>query len=149
MARICKKCGGEVGANDFYCIHCGMPLEKEREEWKEENKQEERNLAEPLSVGAYLLVGILLLIPVVNIIVPIIWILNKNGNPNRRNLAKAWLILAVVGTVLTGILSFGLFQFFVMDHYVPYDYHFEYTFPGELIPDTQFLEDFPVELNEI
>ncbi len=144
MSRTCKKCGGPVGQEDLYCIHCGMPLEKELSR-QEREEEKEQDLAEPLSMGAYLLIGLILCIPIVNLIVPIIWILNQNSNPNRRNLAKAWLIFAVVGMVLMGLFSYGLFRFFTVTPSVPYKYHhFEYTIPGNMLS-----EDFPADLNEI
>ena len=144
MPKVCKKCGGEVKMEDRFCMHCGMPLEKEPvKESVYEEKQDEHK-AEILSVWDYLLMMILMVIPVVNIIVCILWIVGKTGNPNRRNFAKAWLILAVVGTILSGILTFGLIEFFVLDHYVSPDYQFQHTFP-----ETEFLDDFPVTLDEI
>ena len=141
MSRICKKCGGAVKMEDQFCMHCGMPLEKE-ESVREENRND--NKAEVLSMGDYLLMLILLVIPVVNFIVCILWIISGNGNPNRKNFAKAWLIIAVVGTILSGILAFGAFQFIVMDHYVDIHEHIEYRTPEE-----QFIEDFLTELNEV
>ena len=141
MSRICKKCGGAVKMEDQFCMHCGMPLEKE-ESVREENGND--NKAEVLSMGDYLLMLILLAIPVVNFIVCILWIISGNGNPNRKNFAKAWLVIAVVGTILSGILAFGAFQFIVMDHYVDIHEHIEYRTPEE-----QFIEDFLTELNEV
>ena len=141
MSRICKKCGGAVKMEDQFCMHCGMPLEKE-ETVREENRND--NKSEALSMGDYLLMLILLAIPVVNFIVCIFWIISSNGNLNRKNFAKAWLIIAVVGTILSGILAFGAFQFIVMDHYVDIHEHIEYRTPEE-----QFIEDFLTELNEV
>lgn len=140
MARTCKKCGGEVAMQDQYCMHCGTPLEKEPvyEEKQDENK------AEILSMWDYFLMLILMAIPVVNIIVCIIWIMNREGNPNRRNFAKAWLVLAVVGTILSVILTFGAVQFFVLDNYVSPNYQFHHTFP-----EGEFLQEFPIELDQI
>ncbi|MGN0135966.1 hypothetical protein [Anaerotignum sp.] len=149
MVRTCKKCGGPVGRSDLYCIHCGMPLEKEPPQ-EERYEEKEQNLAEPLSMGAYLLIGLILCIPIVNLIVPIFWIFNREENPNRRNLAKAWLIFAAAGIVLAGVFFFGLFQLIRMDSPVPYEYHhFEYTIPGEHIPEGQILEEIPIILDEI
>ena len=145
MSRVCKKCGGTVKAEDSFCMHCGMPLGKEepfKEETIKEEKKEEKG--DVLSVWDYLLMLIILAIPVVNIIVCIFWIIGKNGNPNRRNLAKAWMILAVVGTLLSGILSYGLFQFLVMDNYVDWEHHIEYS-----IPEEQFIDGFLSDLNEV
>ena len=87
---------------------------------------------------------LLLAIPVVNIIACIIWIIGSNCNPNRKNFAKAWLILTVIGTILSGILAFGLFQFIVMDHPVNIHEHIEYS-----IPEQQFIDNFLMELNEV
>ena len=145
MSRVCKKCGGAVKAEDSFCMHCGMPLEKE-EAFEEENIKDEKKeeKGDVLSVWDYLLMLIILAIPVVNIIVCIFWIIGKNGSPNRRNLAKAWMILAVVGTLLSGLLSFGMFQFLVMDNYVDWEHHIEYT-----IPEEQFIDGFLSDLNEV
>ena len=92
----------------------------------------------------YLLMLILMAIPVVNFIVCILWIISSNGNPNRRNFAKAWMIVAVVGTILSGLLAFGAFQFIVMDHPVNIHEHIEYS-----IPEEQFIDNFLTELDEV
>ena len=146
MSRTCKKCGGAVKMEDQFCMHCGMPLEKEepiREEYTKEERQND-NKAEVLSMGDYLLMLILLAIPVVNIIACILWIISSNCNPNRKNFAKAWMIITVIGTILSGILAFGAFQFIVMDHPVNIHEHIEYS-----IPEEQFINDFLTELEEI
>lgn len=145
MSKICKKCGGAVKAEDAFCMHCGMPLEKEesvRNEFAEEKRTDNR--ADVLSVGDYLLMLILAAIPIVNIVVCILWIIGKNGNPNRRNFAKAWMIIAVVGTILSGLISYGLFQFVVMDNYVDIHQKIEYS-----IPEEQFIDDFLKDLDEV
>ena len=141
MSRVCKKCGGTVKAEDQFCMHCGMPLEKE-ESVREERREE--NQAEVLSMGDYLLMLILMAIPVVNFIVCIFWIISGNSNPNKRNFAKAWLILAVIGTILSGLMAFGAVQFLVMDHPVNIHEHIEYS-----IPEKQFLDEFLTEGSEI
>lgn len=141
MSKVCKKCGGAVKAEDQFCMHCGMPLEKEepvREERREENQ------AEVLSMGDYLLMFIILAIPVVNFIVCILWIISGNNNPNKRNFAKAWMVIAVIGTILSGLLAFGAFQFLVMDHYVDIHEQIEYS-----IPEEQFMKEFLMEGSEI
>ena len=149
MERNCKKCGGTVKTEDRFCMHCGTPLEKEepvkeeaaKEEIPKEEKQDGRT--EVLTMWDYLLMLIILAIPVVNVIVCIIWIVGKNGNPNRRNFAKAWMVLAVVGTLLSGALTFGMVRF-MMDPFVKWEQHIEYTLPQE-----QFIDDFLMEQEEI
>ena len=146
MSRTCKKCGGTVKVEDQFCMHCGMPLEKEehvREHSAREEKQDDHK-AEVLTMWDYLLMLILMAIPVVNFIVCILWIISSNGNPNRRNFAKAWMIVAVVGTILSGLLAFGAFQFIVMYHPVNIHEHIEYS-----IPEEQFIDNFLTELDEV
>ncbi len=138
MSRNCQKCGGEVGAADFYCIHCGMPLERIKQEEQQEftqregvppTSQEKPELVKPLSVKDYLLLGVLLSIPVVNIILAILWAAGKDENPNRRNLARAWLIFAAVGTVISVIFVIGLARAVWLDeqNYPEYyEYYDEY-----------------------
>ncbi|PKN79046.1 MAG: hypothetical protein CVU48_06410 [Candidatus Cloacimonetes bacterium HGW-Cloacimonetes-1] len=53
-----------------------------------------------MSVGDWILTLILVSIPIVNIILIVMWIVDKNSNPNRRNLAVAILILFAIGTVI-------------------------------------------------
>lgn len=146
MSRACKNCGGTVKMEDQFCMHCGRPLEKEEmnREYSAREEKLDDNRAEVLSMGDYLLMLILLAIPVVNFIICIIWILGRNGNPNRRNFAKAWMIVAVIGTILSGLLSYGAFQFLVMDHYVDINEQIEYS-----IPEEQFINDFLTERNEV
>lgn len=61
-----------------------------------------------LSVTDWLVVNVVLLIPVVNIIMMIIWALDKSTNPNRGNFAKSYLIILAV-RILLGVLFLGLF----------------------------------------
>ncbi|MBR4934917.1 MAG: hypothetical protein IKZ01_03500, partial [Anaerotignum sp.] len=115
------------------------------EETVKEEKIEEQfeEKADVLTMWEYLLILILMAIPVVNVIACIFWIVGKNGNPNRRNFAKAWMVLAVVGTLLGGVLTFGMTQF-LMDPIVKWEQHIEYNIPQE-----QFMDDFLTELEEI
>lgn len=162
MSKVCKKCGRVALDEDKFCMDCGMPLERETVQWeemkaaenphtKEEEEhgftREEKTVSEnmnALSVWDYLLMLFLMTIPVVNFIVCIVWICRENSNLNRKNFAKAWLILAVVSSILAGILSFGLVQFIVMDHTIDDLHHIEYS-----IPEKEFVDDFIGGLKEI
>jgi uncharacterized membrane protein YsdA (DUF1294 family) len=55
-----------------------------------------------MSVGQYLLMFILLAIPIVNIIMIIAWSFGKNPsvNKNKRNYARAMLIMGLIGAVI-------------------------------------------------
>lgn len=115
MARKCQKCGGFVGEEDLYCTHCGMPLERVKMETAGQEAGQERaqeqvppGLSKPLGVKEYLLIGILLAIPLVNIILAIIWATGRNENPNRRNLARAWLVYLAASVVACLVFLVGI-----------------------------------------
>ena len=67
----------------------------------------------PLSVGSYIGMFLLLCIPIVNFILLLVWSFGGNVNKNKKNYARATLILAVIGivasivfgSVLAGILQ--------------------------------------------
>ncbi len=56
--------------------------------------------ADPLSVGDYIVMFILFSLPVVNLVLAIVWSLTEGGNPNRRNFARAYVILWLVILVI-------------------------------------------------
>ncbi len=43
-------------------------------------------------------------IPLVNIILPIVWAVSNTENPNRRNFARAYLIMFAISLVLIAII---------------------------------------------
>jgi hypothetical protein len=57
----------------------------------------------PLSVGDFLIMFILLIIPIVNLIMMFVWAFSGNGNLNRRNFARAGLIVVLIEIILTAI----------------------------------------------
>lgn len=155
MSRNCQKCGGQVGEEDLYCIHCGMPLERIKQEEAQEPGRKEcmqqacrekdgAELAKPLSVKDYLLIGVLLSIPIVNIILMILWAAGKEGNPNRRNLARACLIFSAVGIVAGVIFMIGLVRAAWLDEQnYPghYEYYDEYEYYDDY-DDYDYYEDW-------
>ena len=53
-----------------------------------------------MSVKDWLITGLLLLIPIANIVLIIVWASSNTGNRNRRNWARASLILMAISIVL-------------------------------------------------
>lgn len=157
MSRNCQKCGGQVGEEDLYCIHCGMPLERTKQEETQSPVQGERTqqareekteMAKPLSVKDYLLIGVLFSIPIVNIILMILWAVGKEGNPNRRNLARACLIFSAIGIVVGVIFMVGLVRAAWLDeqnypeHYEYYDEYYDDYDDYEYYEDFEDFEDW-------
>ncbi|CAO80216.1 conserved hypothetical protein [Candidatus Cloacimonas acidaminovorans str. Evry] len=77
-------------------------------------KIEETPLAPAMKISDWIIVFILTCIPVLNLIMLIIWSLDKRGNPNRRSFAQAVLIFVAVMLVLSsfyfGQMTGWLFQ---------------------------------------
>ena len=59
----------------------------------------------PLSVGEFILMLFLTGIPVVGFILLLVWAFSGGVNQNRKNYARATLILSIIGFVLAGIFS--------------------------------------------
>ncbi|GAB1468555.1 hypothetical protein MASR2M64_12870 [Candidatus Cloacimonadota bacterium] len=60
-------------------------------------------IAPVLSMLEWLVIIIISCIPVANIIVMFIWAFGNNDNPNRRNFAKAFLVLLGIGMLAWAI----------------------------------------------
>jgi heme/copper-type cytochrome/quinol oxidase subunit 4 len=76
-----------------------------------QNAQISSNNSAPITVGQWLITFLLMAIPIVNIILLFIWAFDSDTNPNKKNFAKAYLIIMAIGFVLAiliGILAFVL-----------------------------------------
>ena len=140
MNRRCMQCGQATEEKDVYCVSCGKRLEGNEEMQQSIIAFDENNPKNtPLTLGDYMLIGLIIMIPIVNIIVFLIWALDKGENLNRRNLAKAGLIYLGIGFVLSIILGVGVMRALMLDqqYYPEYNYFdYETEMPGydEFIP---------------
>lgn len=58
----------------------------------------------PMTLGDWVLTILAWMIPCVGLVLYLVWAFGKNGNVNRRNFCRAWLIIYVVVFVLSIIL---------------------------------------------
>ena len=65
-----------------------------------------------LSTSAFIGSLTLMSIPVIGFLIQIIWAAGAAKNQNRRNLARAYLILSVIGLLLAAAVVFTLYYFF-------------------------------------
>lgn len=134
MSKKCDQCGQDVEKEDVYCTNCGALLkqnEKDNEEVGKQIASSKSGMHDPLSLGDFMLIGLILLLPVVNVVVFLIWALDKHGNINRRNLAKAGLIYFGTGIALSIILGIGMVRAIMLDQQIypdgkNYDYQIEH-----------------------
>jgi len=68
----------------------------------------EEKLAPILSTNEFLIMLLLEMIPIIQIIMPILWICG-NYNANKKNLAKAWLVWALL-SILISLLTIFTFR---------------------------------------
>lgn len=59
----------------------------------------------PLTIGNYLVMYIVSAIPLVGLIMLLVWSFSGNVNTNKKNWARAMLILALIGVVLCVVFS--------------------------------------------
>ncbi len=58
-----------------------------------------------MSVGSYVGTILLSMIPIVGFILLLIWSFGNDANLNKRNFARAWLIVQIIITVISAVLS--------------------------------------------
>ncbi len=134
MSKKCYQCGQDVEKEAVYCTNCGSLLKQNEKDNEEDGKQiasSKSGMYDPLSLGDFMFIGLIILLPVVNFVVFLIWALDKHGNLNRRNLAKAGLIYFGVGIALSIILGIGMVRAIMLDQQVYpdgkyYDYQIEH-----------------------
>ncbi len=56
--------------------------------------------AGPLRVGQYIGILLLMIVPILNIILLFVWSFGGSVNPNKKNFARASLILCAIGLIL-------------------------------------------------
>lgn len=74
-----------------------------------QNYNQQGNDNEVMSVGEWLLTILATIIPCVGLVLYLVWAFGKNGNANRRNYCKAWLIYWLIQMVLTIIILIVVF----------------------------------------
>lgn len=120
--NYCKQCGAKLEEGTVVCSLCGFNNENDpqpQQAGAQQNYQQQQyqqnyqqppyqpvqdKKTAPLSVGEIIVTIILMSIPIVNIIMLIVWLTNKDTNLNKRNFALAMIILECIGIVLYFVL---------------------------------------------
>lgn len=137
--KKCPKCGAPVAENSLFCGECGAKLSDQNTESNQNQQTQNQSQfrenpgyqnqygappmynqnyndsfnyqkqPEKLSVGDYILMLILFQIPLVGFIMMLVWSFGDFGI-NRKNFARAFLIIQIIAVVLVIILSavFGI-----------------------------------------
>ena len=134
MANYCTGCGAEIPENSKFCISCGAPAgetgpvaAQSQPAGKNEFAKETSNYNggftgtytgemippkgskyDPITTGGYIGIMLLMCIPVLGIVLAIIWALGGCKKVNKRNLARAALIMMLIGAVFSLIIGFAV-----------------------------------------
>ena len=93
----CPSCNNEIKEGVNACPNCGEVLVKK----ERGNITFPLNpLAKPLSVGAYMLMMLIGMISPINVILYLIWAFSPNTNINRKNFARAMLLMWLIAIIL-------------------------------------------------
>ena len=93
----CPSCNNEIKEGVNACPNCGEVLVKK----ERGNITFPLNpLAKPLSTGSYMIMMLLGMISPINVILYLIWALSPNTNINRKNFARAMLLMWLIAIIL-------------------------------------------------
>lgn len=136
MAQFCRSCGATLEEGAQFCRVCGAAQEvpsappayappPQQPPYQAPYAAPYAQPVQPgyyaapaaqgapaMGVGDYIVMMIVSGIPFVGFIMLLVWAFGSQANPNKRNYARAVLILAVIGIVLSIILSSTLFAVF-------------------------------------
>ena len=129
---FCKKCGNQLPEGAKFCAACGATTEMTQQTCSAAQDAPEqpaaaaaRNTTQPqpvppqppaytaavqksdapLGVGQYIGMFLLMCVPILNIVLLFMWSFGKAVNINKRNFARASLVLAAIGLILWIVLG--------------------------------------------
>ncbi|MBQ9624927.1 MAG: zinc ribbon domain-containing protein [Clostridia bacterium] len=105
----CTKCGKEISDQTNVCGYCGTPAVNNIVNPSNYIQED----TEPLSMGSFLVMLLIMCVPIANIIMLCVWAFSSGTNVNRRNFARAYLIITLVVFVLYIILGATMINLFV------------------------------------
>lgn len=147
MTRKCASCGNAIYNSERYCQNCGAPAYVDSPRQEDEFRTPSPSNPPALTTVDFIKILLLMMIPVVNLILLIIWAIDKGQNPNKRSYAKASLIVYLVGIIVKFIIAIlfwipfsGAITNRMNDNY---DYHY-YERPIE-IPAEQYMDEIYYE----
>lgn len=113
----CAKCASPLPDGATFCGICGEPVQfagapmqpppmqqqpMYQGGYQQPGYQDTHN--EPLTVGSYLLMFLVMALPFINLIMLFVWAFG-DSNLNRKNFAKAGLIMIVISIVLSFVFA--------------------------------------------
>lgn len=109
-ASYCPSCGNPVENGVLYCPNCGAAIPGSSTAQIFSGTQAGQagpgsGLDQPMSVGQYVIMMLLSGIPLVGLILMFVWAFGNDINTNKKNYARAFLIIAAIGIAVSIFLS--------------------------------------------
>lgn len=98
----CSKCGKNIPDNSQNCNYCGAPTNAPQSASNQSPYIQEDT--SPLSVGNFLVMMLIAAIPILNIIMLCVWAFGSGSNVNRKNYARAQLIIMLIAMAVSIVL---------------------------------------------
>lgn len=108
---ICASCGAALDPSGKFCPACGAPISEQAaapatpptayQQPAYTAPASNQALAPVMSVGSYIGMMLLACIPLVGFILLLVWAFGSNENPNKKNYARAVLLLSVIAIVIS------------------------------------------------
>ena len=134
MAKICKQCGSEIEQGKKFCTECGASaneaLEKEmpktdstpkytytqtQQTYTQQPQSADPDAPPPkgskyevVTTKEFIGISLLMLIPIVNIVLLIVWALGGCRKINKRNMARASLIMMVITLIISLLVGMAV-----------------------------------------
>ena len=120
MAKFCTNCGATLPDDKNFCTECGTPVAIEEPVQQTppptyqyqntapagENVPPKGSKYDPITTGGYIGIMLLMCIPIVGLILMLVWAFGGCKKLNKRNLARASLIMMAIGLVFSLIFGF-------------------------------------------
>jgi len=111
----CEKCDSPLPEGATFCGICGatapvqnvpgaQPMYQGDYQPNTYQQQQHNSIAQPLSVGNYLLMFVVMSLPIINLVMLFVWGFG-DSNENRKNFARAGLIMIAIWIVISIVLS--------------------------------------------
>ena len=130
---FCENCGKKIPDDAVFCTHCGAkqmgaatltstqtasaqnyqpservnlpPVQKIEISRTPQRPVQSSSGVDLISLGQYLIMMIVMAIPIVGIIMMFVWAFSSDAGPNKKNFARAMLIMMGIGIMLGIIMS--------------------------------------------
>lgn len=115
---FCENCGKKIPDDAAFCTHCGakqvgtspsaqsvasVPPPQPTRASAPKQQAQASNGVDLISMGQYLIMFLIMAIPIANIVMLFVWGFSSETGPNKKNFARATLIMMAIG-IGVGIL---------------------------------------------